>query len=238
MQDSDCSGAEYCAGSGCSAPGTCTTRPATCPSTVDLVCGCDGQTYTNSCDAEADGVRVASSGPCTAGDGGVIDGGPVDGGVCTDDTECATEDYCGGTGCGTPGTCEQRPTMCPGIVDVACGCDGRTYDNVCDAFASGTRLRIAGPCQTGIPDAGPADDGGEITCTSNGDCPASDWCSGTGCIGRGICETRPRECPPPSHPPVSVCGCNGTTYDAVCYAQMAGERVSFQGACAGSHDGG
>lgn len=46
------------------APGTCQRRPELCPAIHDPVCGCDGQTYSNACAANAAGVSVDSSGPC------------------------------------------------------------------------------------------------------------------------------------------------------------------------------
>jgi predicted secreted protein len=45
--------------------GTCTPLPDMCPALVMPVCGCDGKTYNNSCEANRGGVSVASSGPCT-----------------------------------------------------------------------------------------------------------------------------------------------------------------------------
>jgi len=46
------------------AAGTCTEQPASCPITVDSVCGCDGVTYANACLAEAAGVTVNHTGSC------------------------------------------------------------------------------------------------------------------------------------------------------------------------------
>lgn len=63
--NSDCLGRnQYCAGSGCDTAGTCQTRPSLCTSLYSPVCGCDGNTYSNSCVAESSGVRVASRGAC------------------------------------------------------------------------------------------------------------------------------------------------------------------------------
>ena len=57
-------------------PGTCTTdtsvhygvcsrTPSTCTMDIQLVCGCDGITYTNSCIAASNGVNVAYEGECS-----------------------------------------------------------------------------------------------------------------------------------------------------------------------------
>jgi hypothetical protein len=44
--------------------GTCRARPEICTEQVIWVCGCDGKTYSNSCDAEMAGVDVAHAGRC------------------------------------------------------------------------------------------------------------------------------------------------------------------------------
>lgn len=45
-------------------PGVCETIPNICTREVRPVCGCDGETYTNACNAAARGISVASEGPC------------------------------------------------------------------------------------------------------------------------------------------------------------------------------
>lgn len=46
--------------------GTCDTKPAFCPAVMMPVCGCDGRTYNNSCEANRGGVSVSGPGPCAA----------------------------------------------------------------------------------------------------------------------------------------------------------------------------
>jgi hypothetical protein len=46
------------------ASGTCETRPQLCPQIFNPVCGCDGQTYPNSCIASSAGVSVDHTGAC------------------------------------------------------------------------------------------------------------------------------------------------------------------------------
>jgi hypothetical protein len=70
---------QFCQKTSCdsAAMGTCATRPgqrATFYCSADVgggpVCGCDGQTWGYGCLANAEGINVASPGPCAAFDGG------------------------------------------------------------------------------------------------------------------------------------------------------------------------
>lgn len=62
-------GARYCNGTGCGSLGHCENRQprADCSGAFAPVCGCDGRTYSNSCWASVDGVRIDHSGSCDGG---------------------------------------------------------------------------------------------------------------------------------------------------------------------------
>lgn len=47
------------------------------------------------------------------------------------------------------GVCEPKPEVCGEIFEPVCGCDGRDYQNPCEANAAGTSTQFAGSCACG-----------------------------------------------------------------------------------------
>lgn len=133
-----------------------------CPKNYDPVCGCNNKTYPNSCNAEINGVTSWTKGVCCINRESISRKPcpdvylPVCG--CDGNTypnECEAENQ--GLTSWIPGKCEEvmdcidqskiNPDgVCPAIYKPVCGCDGRTYGNLCEAEKAGILQTSPGEC--------------------------------------------------------------------------------------------
>jgi len=196
------------------AQGVCITVPEVCPELFAPVCGCDGVTYANECEAILVGAQVRHLGECRQACGG------------PDAAPCDVNEFCKlprGT-CEDPnaiGYCREVPLDCPRIVDPVCGCDGMTYANECLADLAGVGVDRRGPCLLGCDPAAPETCGERQFCAvAPGECDSA----------AGVCLPRPTLCFGLVDP---VCGCDGVTYRNVCEAAASGVSVDHRGSCDG-----
>jgi Kazal-type serine protease inhibitor-like protein len=215
------------------ATGTCEATPEVCTDIFAPVCGCDGNTYPNACNANVAGVSVASEGECAPSPGGTVCGGLL-GAQCADGEFCnfPLEAICGAAD--ATGTCETTPDACTREFNPVCGCDDQTYNNACEAHSNGVSVASEGEC---APATGGTVCGGfrGAQCADGEFCnfPLEAICGAADATG--TCEPTPEICPDIFAP---VCGCDDRTYSNECDANRAGVSVASSGECAPSTGGG
>lgn len=113
------------------APGVCMVAPETCIDIFMPVCGCDGETYSNSCFANAAGTSVLEEGACPAPEPS----------LCLNESACGDGSFCDMTECNMP-PCPQG-MACPQVCHGLCAPDQATPSS----------LTIGAPVGPVAPDA-------------------------------------------------------------------------------------
>lgn len=195
-------------------PGICLPRPRSCPSRQDPVCGCDGVTYDNLCEAVQAGASVMHMGQCAEPPKCDLNGP-----ACPGNGECVPEGGRRGHGSwwfprARPGNCECTHTETCGPGErfndspLVCACEGAP--DPCDGVA----------CPRGQE------------CVANGGSPSCvpDACSGISCGAGRVCVVQPdrtASCLTDTCSGVS-CGMGQT-----CVVGPSGAPACWPNACAG-----
>ncbi|MGI6681772.1 MAG: Kazal-type serine protease inhibitor domain-containing protein [Myxococcota bacterium] len=209
----DCPEGDYCKKTECSdTEGVCASKPSTCPTLVEPVCGCDGVTYNNACLAGAAGVNTDETGTACLGR------------ECVDDGDCQPN-FCFKRGCFGDdfGVCTKVPATCPDTLVPVCGCNGTTYNNECLAQASSMSVdpTFAACAST-------------RNCSSNHECTVFEYYKKDECTAEtGVCTLVPKEeCEANSK---LACGCDGVFYPSACVAAKCRTNIHTTNyACQGS----
>lgn len=138
---------------GCSkgAWGKCVPYKSMCPLLYAPVCGCDNKTYTNDCLRLKAGVALKHTGKCgTSVDSSVI---KPDAGVSLKcggllGVKCPKNMACLITSCskGATGSCVPHVLPCPSKKDPVCGCNKKSYFNLCYLLNAGVSMAKKGSC--------------------------------------------------------------------------------------------
>lgn len=204
--------------------GICTQRPDFCAEIYAPVCGCDGRTYGNACEAAVAGVSIRRQGTCPA-DGDGICGG-IAGFVCDEGQMCKFDlGTCGAAD--QSGVCIDIPDACATVVDEVCGCDEVTYSNECEAERAGMSVLRRGACDIDGDEARTCGGLQGLPCGEGQFCKFELATCGAA-DQTGVCTGIPAACDTVF---AEVCGCDEVTYSNECEAERAGISLLRRAAC-------
>lgn len=173
---------------------------------------------------EADEFCCFRTGQCaTPGDGSCVppDTGPLD---CASNADCEADEFCRSPGelCVGAGVCTPRDYRTCSRNAPHCGCDGRTYQNACEAEEAGIRVaRFPGECGSEGGDD-PSDPDHPATCGTDENCTGTSCCHIT-----GLCL--PPDCPDCCFDPTDQPGFYPCGSDAYCARFTRGDFCNAVG---------
>lgn len=205
-----------------------------CSDVFKPVCGVDGSTYQNLCQAKFNDIQVFHEGECIRDFQCPEEFDPV----CGEDGDtyfnaCHAKNV--NIAIRHDGSCNEQPPVevCTLQYEPVCGVDGNTYSNSCHARIAKVEMKHEGICDDGKPQE-VCPEQFDPVCGIDGDtyynsCHAK--LANIAIVRDGYCDETKPLCDDPYAP---VCGVDGKSYWSACDARVGGIAIRHEGDCEGA----